>query len=156
MTEEMQKIYEALTAAFEGRKFADLRIKLLDMEPADIANYMEEELDEKEQLMFFRLLPKELASDVFIEIDSDTQEALIKAFTDKELKAVIDDMYLDDTVDIIDEMPANVVKRILKNSDPENRKQINELLEYPDDSAGSIMTRKRFIPVTLRTEKSGL
>lgn len=140
MTEEMQKIYEALTAAFEGRKFADLRIKLLDMEPADIANYMEEELDEKEQLMFFRLLPKELASDVFIEIDSDTQEELIKAFTDKELKAVIDDMYLDDTVDIIDEMPANVVKRILKNSDPENRKQINELLEYPDDSAGSIMT----------------
>ena len=73
MTEEMQKIYEALTEAFEGRKFADLRIKLLDMEPADIANYMEEELDEKDQLMFFRLLPKELASDVFIEIDSDTQ-----------------------------------------------------------------------------------
>ena len=140
MTEEMQKIYEALTAAFEGRKFADLRIKLLDMEPADIANYMEEELDEKEQLMFFRLLPKELASDVFIEIDSDTQEELIKAFTDKELKAVIDDMYLDDTVDIIDEMPANVVKRILKNSDPENRNQINELVEYPDDSAGSIMS----------------
>ena len=90
--------------------------------------------------MFFRLLPKELASDVFVEFESDIQEKLIKAFTDKELKAVIDDMFLDDTVDIIEEMPANVVKRILLNSDPENRKQINSLLEYPDDSAGSIMT----------------
>ena len=110
------------------------------MEPVDIADFMEERLDETDQLLFFRLLPKELASDVFVEIDSDTQEELIKKFTDKELKAVIDDMFLDDTVDIIDEMPANVVKRILKNSDPENRKQINELLEYPDDSAGSLMT----------------
>ena len=140
MTDDLNNAFDGLFADFETRKFADLRIKLLDTEPADIASFMEERLDEKEQLMFFRLLPKELASDVFIEIDSDTQEALIKAFTDKELKAVIDDMYLDDTVDIIDEMPANVVKRILKNSDPENRKQINELLEYPDDSAGSIMT----------------
>ena len=110
------------------------------MEPVDIADFMEERLDETDQLLFFRLLPKELASDVFVETDSDTQEELIKKFTDKELKAVIDDMFLDDTVDIIDEMPANVVKRILKNSDPENRKQINELLEYPDDSAGSLMT----------------
>lgn len=140
MIEEMQKIYEKLTYSFENRRFADLRIILLDMEPADIAIYMENNLNEKEQLMFFRLLPKELASDVFIEIDTDTQESLIKAFTDKELKAVIDDMFLDDTVDVIEEMPANVVKRILKNSDPENRAQINELLEYPDYSAGSIMT----------------
>ena len=140
MTEEMQIIYERLSFCFETRKFADLRILLLDMEPADIALYMEDNLDEKEQIMFFRLLPKELASDVFVEIDTDTQERLIKTFTDKELKAVIDDMFLDDAVDIIEEMPANVVKRILKNADPDNRKQINDLLEYPDDSAGSIMT----------------
>lgn len=140
MSDEMEILYEKLTHYFEERKFADLRMTLLDMEPADIAIYMENNLEEKEQIMFFRLLPKELASDVFIETDTDTQEALIKAFTDKELKAVIDDMFLDDTVDIIEEMPANVVKRILKNSDPENRKQINELLEYPDDSAGSLMT----------------
>ncbi len=140
MTEEMEIIYEKLENSFHNRRFADLRMLLLDMEPFDIAVYMEENLDEREQLMFFRLLPKELASDVFVEIDSDTQEALIKAFTDKELKAVIDDMFLDDTVDVIEEMPANVVKRILKNSDPENRKQINALLEYPEDSAGSIMT----------------
>ena len=140
MTEEMQIIFERLSFCFETRKFADLRILLLDMEPFDIALFMQDNLDEKEQLMFFRLLPKELASDVFVELDSDMQEYMIKAFTDKELKAVIDDMFLDDTVDIIEEMPANVVKRILKNSAPENRKQINELLEYPDDSAGSMMT----------------
>jgi magnesium transporter len=73
-------------------------------------------------------------------MDTDTQELLIKAFTDNELKALVDDMYLDDTVALIEEMPANVVKRILKNSAPENRKTINQLLEYPDDSAGSIMT----------------
>ena len=140
MTEELQATFEKLSFYFETRRFADLRILLLDMEPADISSFMEDNLDEKEYLMFFRLLPKELASDVFVEIDSDTQELLIKAFTDKELKAVIDDMFLDDTVDIIEEMPANVVKRILKNSDPDNRAQINALLEYPDYSAGSLMT----------------
>ena len=140
MTEEILAVYERLSFCFETRKFADLRILLLDMEPADIAHYLENNLEEKEQLMFFRLLPKELASDVFVEIDSDLQERLIKAFTDNELKQVIDDMFLDDTVDIIEEMPANVVKRILKNSTLEDRKQINELLAYPEDSAGSIMT----------------
>ena len=140
MTEENIIVFEKLEHCYKSRKFADLRMILLDTEPADIAVFMENYLEEKEQIVFFRLLPKELASDVFVETDTDTQEALIKAFTDKELKAVIDDMFLDDTVDIIEEMPANVVKRILRNSDPENRKQINELLAYPDDSAGSLMT----------------
>ncbi len=140
MTEELELIYEKLEYSFHNRRFADLRMTLLDMEPFDIAKYIEDNLDDKDQIVFFRLLPKELASDVFVEIDSDTQEELIKKFTDKELKAVIDDMFLDDTVDIIEEMPANVVLRILKNSTPEGRKQINHLLEYPDDSAGSIMT----------------
>lgn len=140
MNEELQTLNEKLLYYFENRKFADLRMTLLDTEPADIAGFMESELNETERLIFFRLLPKELASDVFVEFDSDTQEELIKAFTDTELKAVINDMFMDDAVDVIEEMPANVVKRILKNSDPENRKQINELLEYPEDSAGSIMT----------------
>ena len=150
MNEEIEKLYEDLAYFFENRKFADLRMRLLDTEPADIAYFMEDNLTDKEQLVFFRLLPKELASDVFVEIDSDTQMQLIKAFTDKELKAVIDDMFIDDTVDIIDEMPANVVKRILKNSDPEDRKQINALLEYPDDSAGSIMTTE-FVSFNMET-----
>jgi magnesium transporter len=110
------------------------------MNAFDIAEYMDDNLEDKDKIMFFRLLPKELASDVFIEFDADTQELLIKAFADSELKAIIDDMFLDDTVDIIEEMPANVVKRILRNSDPQNRKAINQLLEYPEDSAGSIMT----------------
>ena len=114
MTQELEVMFERISFCFETRKFADLRILLLDMEPADIALFMEDNLNEKEQLMFFRILPKELASDVFVEIDTDLQEILIKAFTDKELKAVIDDMYLDDTVDVIEEMPANVVKRIYK------------------------------------------
>ena len=143
----MEMLYERLAFCFENRKFADLRIALLDMEPADIALFMEDNLEDKEQLVFFRLLPKELASDVFVEIDSDTQELLIKAFSDTELKAIINDMFLDDTVDVIEEMPANVVKRILRNSDPESRKRINELLEYPDYSAGSIMTPE-FISLT--------
>lgn len=140
MTEKLTELFEKLSFFFETRKFADLRIILLDTEPADIALFMENNLSEKEQLVFFRLLPKELASDVFVETETDTQEFLIKAFTDKELQELVNDMFLDDTVDIIEEMPANVVKRILANSSPENRKQINSLLEYPDDSAGSIMT----------------
>ena len=140
MKERIMEQCEKLLYCFQNRKFADLRMTLLDMEPQDIAEFIEENLEENEKPVFFRLLPKDLASDVFIETDSDTQENLIAKFTDKELKAIIDDMFLDDTVDIIEEMPANVVKRILKNSDPENRKQINKLLEYPDDSAGSIMT----------------
>ena len=97
MTEELQAVYEKLEHCFFNRRFADLRMTLLDMEPFDIASYMEENLEDKEQILFFRLLPKELASDVFVEIESDTQERLIKTFTDKELKAVIDDMFLDDT-----------------------------------------------------------
>ncbi len=140
MTEQMQSVYEQLLFLFETRKFADLRMLVLDMEPVDIAHFLENNLDEKEQLMFFRLLPKVIASDVFVEFDSDLQQKFIKAFSDKELKEVIADMFLDDTVDVIEEMPANVVKRILKNSNPEDRAQINELLEYPQDSAGSIMT----------------
>ena len=139
--EETKTLYEMLEGFFRERKFADLRMTVMDMEPFDIAEFVEDTLtEEKDKLPFFRLLPKELASDVFIEFDTDTQESMINAFTDKELKAVLGDMFLDDAVDIIDEMPASLVKRILKSADPEDRKQINELLEYPDDSAGSIMT----------------
>ncbi len=140
MTNQMQIIYERLAFLFETRKFSDLRMLVLDLEPVDIALFLENNLDEKEQLMFFRLLPKTLASDVFVEFDSDLQHMLIKSFSDKELSDVIDDMFLDDTVDIIEEMPANVVKRILQNTCPEDRAKINELLEYPESSAGSIMT----------------
>ena len=140
MNEELEILYGNFRDAFDKRLFADLRMMLLETEPVDIAFFIENHLDEHEQIKFFRLLPKELASDVFVETSPDTQELFIKNFTDKELKAVIDDLFLDDAVDVIEEMPANVVKRILRTADPENRKQINELLKYPDDSAGSIMT----------------
>ena len=117
MNEKLTELFEKLSFFFETRKFADLRIILLDTEPADIALFMENNLSEKDQLVFFRLLPKELASDVFVEIETDSQEFLIKAFTDKELRELVNDMFLDDTVDLLEEMPANVVERILGMTD---------------------------------------
>ena len=109
------------------------------MNAADIAALFED-LEPEMLPRLFRLLPKELAADTFVEMESDSQELLIKGFSDSELKEVIDELYIDDAVDIVEEMPANVVKRILAQADPDTRKLINELLKYPDDSAGSIMT----------------
>lgn len=109
------------------------------MEPADIAPAFEE-LSEIQRAVLFRLLPKEAAAEVFVELDSDLQENLISGFSDNELKEVLDELYVDDAVDIIEEMPANVVKRILRHTDPEMRSDINAMLRYPQDSAGSIMT----------------
>ena len=108
------------------------------MEPADIAS-LAGDVEEKLPLLF-RLLPKTAAAEVFVELESDEQEMLITGFSNAELKEVLDELYLDDAVDIVEEMPANVVKRILQHSDPEMRKSINEILKYPEDSAGSIMT----------------
>ena len=90
--------------------------------------------------LLFRLLPKDLAADTFALMETDDQELLIRGFSDSELKEVFDELYVDDAADIIEEMPANVVKRILKNTDPEMRAVINEILKYPEDSAGSLMT----------------
>jgi Mg/Co/Ni transporter MgtE len=115
---------EEIIRLLAERRYGMLIKEMAELHAADAAELFEE-IPTEHQTKFFRLLPKELASDVFVETDTDTQERLIKAFTDKELKEVIDDMFLDDTVDIIEEMPANVVKRILKSADPENRKQIN-------------------------------
>lgn len=123
----------------ENKKFTTLKKELSNSQPPDIALIFEE-LSEKDVIIIFRLLPKELASEVFVEMESDKQQLLIEAFSDKELKEVINDLFMDDTVDIIDEMPANVAKKILKATDAPTRKMINQLLAYPDDSAGSIMT----------------
>ncbi len=132
MTEE---IFELI----EGKKYARLRELLSDMNPADIAQILEE-VPEKELPVIFRILPKELAAEVFVEMDSEMQQLLIEAFSDTELREVMDELFMDDTVDIIDEMPATVAKRILRQTDAKTRKMINQLLAYPDDSAGSIMT----------------
>ncbi|MBQ2687885.1 MAG: magnesium transporter [Clostridia bacterium] len=123
----------------DDKKYKTLRDILTTMNAYDIAQMFSDMHDSKIQILF-RMLPKELAADVFVEMDEDTQEFLIKGFSDSELKEVVDELSADDAVDIIEEMPANVVKRILRQADAETRKQINELLKYPDDSAGSIMT----------------
>lgn len=129
---------EALELA-ECKKYFELRKLLLEAEPADIAQLFEKFTPEQSSIIF-RILPKELAAEVFVKMDSEMQEFLINSFTDNELKLILDEMYLDDTVDIIEEMPAIVVTRILTNSTPETRITINQLLAYPKDSAGSIMT----------------
>ena len=121
------------------KQYRKLKGILADMEPIDIAQLFDD-LPDHYMPILYRLLSKECAADVFVELDSDTQEMLIKGFSDTELKDVLDELYLDDAVDIIEEMPANVVKRIIRHTAPEMRHSINEILKYPKDSAGSIMT----------------
>ena len=130
-----QKIKELL----EAKNYPELRSVLADQNCTDIASYFTE-IPGKDEIILFRLLPKETAAEIFSYMEPDIQESLIKAFSDVELREVISELYLDDAVDIIEEMPASVVTRMLANSDEETRKTINELLKYPEHSAGSIMT----------------
>ena len=123
----------------ENKKYAQIRYLLRDENPMDIAQILGE-VPEESLPVVYRLLPKELAAEAFAEMEPDQQEVLIRSFSDRELQDVLDELYIDDTVDIIEEMPANVVKRILRQSDPQTRGRINEILHYPPDSAGSIMT----------------
>ena len=130
---------EEVVSMIEKRKFNNLKKYLQSVNSADLPSLFDE-LNEEKQLIVYRLLSKEKAAEVFAELDPDVQEKLINGFSDKELKNVIDELFMDDTVDLIEEMPSNVVKRILRNIDSSDRKIINELLNYPEDSAGSIMT----------------
>lgn len=133
-------ILEQVETLLSERRFSMLRSLVLDMEPADIGALMEDMDKEEQRLLFFRLLPKELAAEAFVEVDGDVQEDLIRAFSGSEISAVMDELYVDDAVDMIEEMPANVVRRILKYTDPAMRQTINDILKYPSDSAGSLMT----------------
>lgn len=128
-----------LEARLEARQYAAARALLVELEPQDIASLFDE-LPERELPLLFRLLPKEPAAEVFVELEPSVQELLIRGFSNTELKEVLDELYLDDAVDIVEEMPANVVKRILRHADPDTRKSINEILQYPEDSAGAMMT----------------
>ena len=130
---------EELSVLMEEKKYSEIKKIVSTLEAVDIAAIYEE-LPKEHRAKFFRLLPKERAAEVFVEMDSDHKENIVSAFTDRELSEVLSDMYLDDTVDTIEEMPANLVKRILRNSTPENRAHINQLLRYPKDSAGTVMT----------------
>ena len=145
MPETDETMIATVLEMLKNKQYAALRKVLDDLNPADIAEAMETiyddgDINNDELVRLYRLLPKDLAADTFVELNSDMQEVLITAFSDKELRAVLDDMYLDDTVDVIEEMPANVVNRLLKNVDAETRRNINQILNYPEDSAGSIMT----------------
>ena len=136
---EIEEIHRLAEQLLEGRKYSLLRQMLSNMNSADIA-LLFDEIDKKEIPLLYRLLPKEEAADSFSYLSRDMQKTLINTLTDRELRAVMDDIFLDDTVDMIEEMPANVVARILRNTDEETRKMINQVLNYPRDSAGSLMT----------------
>ncbi len=130
---------EQVEELVERKRWPELRDMLILLAPADISAILDELPMDRIPLLY-RLLPKELAAEVFVEMDPEQQELLIKSFSDTELREVLEELYVDDTVDIVEEMPATVVKRILKHTDPDTRKAVNEILKYPEDSAGSIMT----------------
>lgn len=133
-----------ITDFLENKDYASLKALFEDENVADIASVFEEmfgeTIEEKELIILFRLLPKDIAAECFSFLESDMQRILISAFSDRELQEVLEQTFVDDAVDMIEEMPANVVSRILRNADPETRAAINEILKYPKDSAGSIMT----------------
>ncbi len=135
---KMDALLDEIREMIREKRYADLRDMFLPMESADIAQILEEAGPEVMPLLY-RLLPKETAAEVFVELESESQEMLINGFSNTELKEVLDELYLDDAVDIVEEMPASVVIRILDKATPEMRKSINEILQYPEDSAGSIM-----------------
>ena len=137
--EKYDETLEKLEELVKEKRYNELKKEFSGLYPTDIA-FLLDDMPEEYRPVCFRLLPKDIAADVFVELESDSQEMLIKSFSNTELESILDELYLDDTVDIIEEMPSNVVKRILKYSDPDTRKEINKILQYPEDSAGSIMT----------------
>ena len=139
MAERFEIVQKAILQMLEDKKYATLRDILSTMNPFDVAGLFND-LEEKQIPLMFRLLPKEQAAETFVEMDTEAQELLIRGFSDNELKEVLDELYVDDAADLVEEMPANVVKRILKNADPEMRSSINQILRYPEYSAGSLMT----------------
>ena len=139
MAERFEIVQKALLKMLEEKKYAVLRDILVTMNPSDIAALFVD-LEDKQIPLMFRLLPKEQAAETFVEMEPEAQELLIRGFSDNELKEVLDELYADDAADIVEEMPANVVKRILKAADPELRSSINQILRYPENSAGSLMT----------------
>ena len=139
MAEHEVLIENSLNLLLSEKKYASLKDVLSTMNPTDVAEILKNMGRDKLPLMF-RLLPKKLAADSFVEMESDEQELLIKGFSDSELREVLDELYVDDAVDVVEEMPANVVRRIIAQSEPGMRKEINEILCYPENSAGSIMT----------------
>ena len=138
MTERFEMMEKALRHMLEEKKYQTLRDLLVTMNPSDVAGVFAG-LEERQIPLLFRLLPKELAAESFVEMESDAQELLIRSFSDNELKEIVDELYVDDAAELVEEMPANVVGRILRQADPEMRRSINQILRYPENSAGSMM-----------------
>ena len=136
----LEEIVDELIKLIETKKLKELKIYLETINSADFPSIFEEIDDDEKTIMIYRLLSKEKAAEVFVELDHDVQEELINRLTDAEIKNVMNEIYMDDATDLVEEMPSNVVKRILANTKPANRKIINELLKYPDDTAGTLMT----------------
>ena len=139
MAERFEILEKALVSMLDEKKYATLRDILVTMNPSDVAGLFSG-LEENQIPLLFRLLPKEQAAETFVEMDPDAQALLIRGFSDNELKEVVSELYVDDAADLVEEMPANVVRRILAQADPEMRSSINQILRYPENSAGSIMT----------------
>ena len=135
----MEELCTEITELLEEKNYSRIRALLSDLEPVDIAALFDE-FEEEDVTVLFRILPKETAAECFVEMETDIQKALVSAFSDAEIGYVVDKLFMDDTVDIIEEMPATMVKRILAQASPEKRAMVNQLLHYPKDSAGSIMT----------------
>ena len=140
MDEEFRKDFEELVALMDAGKLLDFKKKAADCLPVDIAEGLEEIEEDARVIKLFRMLPKDISSDVFSYMNSDQQQLIAESASNAELKALVDDMFLDDTVDFLEEMPANVVKKVLQNADESTRKLINQFLNYPENSAGSLMT----------------
>ena len=139
MAEHNVSLTKSLKKLLDDKKYQTLKDILTTMNGADIAAVFED-MDEERTPLLFRLLPKELAAETFAELSPELQEHLIRGFSDKELREVVSELYVDDAADLVEEMPASVVKRILAQADPQMRREINEILRYPENSAGSIMT----------------
>ena len=136
---EWEMVEKRLTSLLDNNRHGELRGALMMLNPVDIAQFMGE-LDKDKLLVVFRILPKDISADVFSYMDADQQQVLIESIGDNEIRSLIDDMFLDDTVDFLEELPASVVKRVLQNTDEKTRSLINQFLRYPENSAGSLMT----------------
>ena len=139
MDERMEELMQELLELLDGKRYSDFMRRVDELNPVDVAEFFND-LPEERQPSVFRLLEKDLAAEIFAELDGDVQETLIVAMSDREVRVMLDELFVDDAVDMLAEMPSNVVKRILKNVTPETRAQINRFLSYPEDSAGSVMT----------------
>lgn len=135
-----EALYESLVSLVETKQYKTLQMRLNEMAYPDIADFIMQLEDEKMRVTVFRVLSKDISADVFAYLDSDSQETIVRMITDKEIERLMDELYVDDAVDFLEEVPANVVRRVLANTDSETREIINRFLEYPDNSAGSVMT----------------